>query len=79
MHLKFECIIIKYNFSHSLILGAVYGLELHVTSILIIHIYMYIYDINCMHIHATAFVPQFPVYQLIVSYGQTVIVSNNKC
>lgn len=41
--------------------------------------YMYIYDINCMHIHATAFFPQFPVYQLIVSYGQTVIVSNNKC
>lgn len=30
-----------------------------------------------MHIHATAFFPQFPVYQLIVSYGQTVIVSNN--
>lgn len=25
------------------------------------------------------FSPQFPVYQLIVSYGQTVIVSNNKC
>lgn len=44
-----------------------------------IYIYICIYDINCMPIHATAFFPQFPVYQLIVSYGQTVIVSNNKC